>query len=44
MYNELIRAFKLHQADVENLDNEVGSISRKKEGGDNDVGSPSPGI
>jgi|TARA_B110000285_G_C15116449_1_gene614399 hypothetical protein len=41
MYNELIRAYTLHQADEQNLDNEVGSIARKKEAGE-EVGSPSP--
>ena len=47
MYRELIQAYMIAQSEEQNLDNEVGSIARKKEEGkENEVSptSPSPGI
>lgn len=32
MYKELTKAYTIHVSDEQNLDNEVGSIARKKEG------------
>ena len=47
MYRELIQAYMIAQSEEQNLDNEVGSIARKKEDGkENEASptSPSPGI